>query len=93
MKNYLLCFFILTAGMLLLPRASLYFPMEEEEPPIFLTVLDAERGETFSLPLEDYVIGAMEKRTLPAEEEARKAAAIALRSCALYCRAFRPVHE
>ena len=68
MKNYLLCFFILTAGMLLLPRASLYFPMEEEEPTIFLTVLDAESGETFSLPLEDYVIGAMEKRTLPAEE-------------------------
>lgn len=92
MKNYLLCFFILTAGMLVLPRASLYFPAKEQEAEIFLTVLDTESGETSPLPLEDYVIGAMEKLTLPAEKEARKAAAIALRSCALYCRAFRPVH-
>ena len=70
MKNYLLCFFILAAAMLLLPRAAALLPEEEETP--FLTVLDAQSGETFLLPLEDYVIGRLETLSLPPEEEAEE---------------------
>lgn len=91
MKNYLLCFFILAAAMLLLPRAAAMLPEEEETP--FLTVLDAQSGETFLLPLEDYVIGVMETLSLPPEIEARKAIAVAVRSRALYCKEHTPVHK
>ena len=91
MKNYLLCFFVLAAAVVLLPRASALLPDREEEP--FLGVLDAESGEIFSLPLEDYVIGVMETLSLPPEAEARKAIAVAIRSRALYCKEHTPVHK
>jgi len=89
-KNYLLSFFVLSAALLILPKAPALFPEEEVR---FLTVLDADSGETYSLPLEDYVIGRLETLSLPPEEEARKAAAVAVRSMALYCMEFRPVHQ
>jgi stage II sporulation protein D len=90
-KNYLLCFFVLSAAMMLLPRAATLFPQEEEPP--FLTVLDTQSGETFPLPLEDYVIGVMETLSLPPEAEARKAIAVAIRSRAVYCKEHTPVHK
>lgn len=90
MKNYLLSFFLLSAALILLPKVPSLFPEEEVR---FLPVLDAESGEVFSLPLEDYVIGRLEVLSLPSEAEARKAAAVAVRSMALYCEEFRPVHK
>ena len=77
--------------MILLPRVGLLFERETSEVS-YLTVLDSDSGETFLLPLEDYVIGVMETLSLPPWEEARKAVAIAIRSRALYCQKNTPVH-
>ena len=77
--------------MILLPRVGLLFERETSEIS-YLTVLDSNSGETFLLPLEDYVIGVMETLSLPPWEEARKAVAIAIRSRALYCQKNTPVH-
>lgn len=90
MKNYLLSFFALFAAIALLPRASLLFPPEEQ---VLLTVLDHKSGETVPIPLEDYVIGVLERISPGGGQEFMKAVAVAVRSSALYCEQYRPVHQ
>lgn len=93
MKNFLLYFFALAACLTLLPLAPKLLPIKSEEQVELIHVLNADSGEVYTLPTEDYVIGVLEAAQYPYEGEALKAIAVAVRSRAVYCEQNRPIHE
>ena len=92
MKRLLLYFFILVFTVTSIPllTKTFYAPTSSLSPEIHL--LHAGTWETDSVPIEDFVIGAMDAMQLTVGEETRKAIAVALRSSALYFEQNRPRH-
>ena len=93
MKNFSLYLFALLLCVALVPLAPKAFPPKSRETPELIHLLRSDTGEVTLFPLEDYVIGALTAADYPCEGEALKAVAVAIRSCACYCEANRPVHK
>lgn len=97
MKNFSLYLFALLLCVVIVPLAPKAFPPKQSETPELLHLLHSATGEVTVMPLEDYVIGVLTAAGDPVgylrEEEALKAVAVAVRSCARYCETNRPVHK
>lgn len=92
MKNFSLYLFALLLCVGAVSLAPKVFPLETEETPELIHLLNSKTGEVTATPLEDYVIGALTAADYPCEGEALKALAVSIRSCARYCEIRHPVH-
>lgn len=92
MKHFLLSFFVFAFLFFCVPFVPGVFGVPKREEKQEIHILKSKTNEVVAIPVEDYVIGVLDRLGETYPEEALKAIAVAVRSSALYSEQHRPVH-